>query len=180
MKPRHIRDRGQVLIIFVFAIIGLIGMTGIAIDGGNVYSDRRHAQNAADTAALAGAVTKINQEKQGMAGCSDVDTPTACGAKVKNAARDMAAKNGYDGLPHDGRVTNEVEVHIPPLTGPYSAAGCGYTCNPYDYIQVIISSNVDTWFAKVLGIQQLHNQVEAVARATFKPAESLYGGNSLV
>src|SRR5512146_1487906 len=95
MKPRHIRDRGQVLIIFVFAIIGLIGITGLAIDGGNIYSDRRHAQNAADTAALAGSVVKIKEQKNGATGCTDLTTPTACGAKVLNAALDLAETNGY-------------------------------------------------------------------------------------
>ena len=53
-------QRGQALIIIAFAIIGLIGMTGLAVDGGMAFSDRRHAQNAADTAAVAGALAKID------------------------------------------------------------------------------------------------------------------------
>ena len=47
------KDRGQALVIVAFGLAALIGMAALAIDGGNVYSDRRHAQNAADTAALA-------------------------------------------------------------------------------------------------------------------------------
>lgn len=169
------KDRGQVLIIFVFAIVGLIGITGLAVDGGNIYSDRRHAQNAADAASLSAAVIKINQQKNGASGCTDITTPTACGAKVKNAALDMAAANGYTGdLVHD-----TVEVHIPPIDGPYSDC-TSYAFRCTDYIEVIISTNVDTFFARVLGITQLHNRVEAVALARFSPTGHLYSGSSLV
>ena len=39
---------------------GGIGFTALAIDGSAKLSDRRHAQNAADTAAVAAALTKVN------------------------------------------------------------------------------------------------------------------------
>jgi len=45
-------ERGQVLVIVALAMIGLIGITGLAIDGSMVLMDRRHAQNAADTASI--------------------------------------------------------------------------------------------------------------------------------
>jgi Flp pilus assembly protein TadG len=35
-------------------LVGLIGVTAITIDGGLLMADRRHAQAAADAAALAG------------------------------------------------------------------------------------------------------------------------------
>jgi hypothetical protein len=168
-------QRGQVLIIFVFAVIGLVAMTGLAIDGGNIYSDRRHAQNAADTASLAAAVVKINQEKDGALGCTDLTTPTTCGALVQNAALNMARTNGYNSdIVHD-----TVEVHIPPTDGPYSNCADS-TFNCQDYVQVIISTNVDTWFAKVLGVRQLHNRVEAVALARYAASFTPYEGMSLV
>lgn len=167
--------RGQVLILFVFAVIGLVGITGVAIDGGNIYADRRHAQNAADTSALAAAVVKIDQEKGGAAGCTDLTTPSVCGALVKNAALDMARTNGYN----SDVVDNTVEVHIPPVDGPYSnCSSSSFDCE--DYIQVIIHDNVDTWFARVIGIAQLHNRVESVALAKYSPQSSLFGGNTLV
>ncbi|HTP00976.1 MAG TPA: pilus assembly protein TadG-related protein, partial [Anaerolineales bacterium] len=62
MNPTQKPERGQVLIIFVFAIIGLIAIAGLAIDGGNIYSDRSRARNAADAAALAGAMVKVNEQ----------------------------------------------------------------------------------------------------------------------
>ena len=54
-STKYSSERGQVLVLLVLALVGLLGFTALAIDGGMVYSDRRTAQNAADAAALAGA-----------------------------------------------------------------------------------------------------------------------------
>ena len=48
-------ERGQALVIFALAAIGLFGIVALAIDGSAKFSDRRHAQNAADTAAMTAA-----------------------------------------------------------------------------------------------------------------------------
>lgn len=168
-------NRGQVLIIFVFAIIGLIAITGLAVDGVNALSDRRHAQNAADTAALAGAVVKITQQKGGAVNCTDLITPSTCGSYVLNAALNMATTNGYNNDITD----NTVSVYIPPIDGTYSDC-TQYSFNCHDYIEVIITTNVNTFFARVLGIGQTHNKVEAVALARYVTGGSLFGGNSLV
>ena len=47
-------ERGQTLLIFVLALTVLLGFTAMAIDVGLFYEDRRHMQNTADAAALAG------------------------------------------------------------------------------------------------------------------------------
>jgi hypothetical protein len=47
-------ERGQVMVIMVFGMIVLLVVAGLAIDGGTVFMERRHAQNAADAGALAG------------------------------------------------------------------------------------------------------------------------------
>ena len=48
------REGGQTLLIFVLALTVLLGMTAMAIDVGLLFEDRRHMQNTADAAALAG------------------------------------------------------------------------------------------------------------------------------
>jgi hypothetical protein len=48
------RERGQTLLMFVLALTVLLGFTAMAIDVGMFYEDRRHMQNTADAAALAG------------------------------------------------------------------------------------------------------------------------------
>ncbi|MCI0553607.1 MAG: pilus assembly protein TadG-related protein, partial [Anaerolineae bacterium] len=55
-------EKGQALVLIALAAVGLFAFAALAIDGGRVFSDRRHAQNAADTAALAAALAKIRAE----------------------------------------------------------------------------------------------------------------------
>ena len=54
MRATNHPERGQTLLIFVLALTVLLGFTAMAIDVGLFYEDRRHIQNTADAAALAG------------------------------------------------------------------------------------------------------------------------------
>ena len=164
-KPHS--ERGQALVIITFAIIGLVGITGLAIDGGMAFSDRRHAQNAADTASLAGALAKINAQ----------ETVTELEARVpmRIAALDRAESNGYT----HNLVTSTVEVYT------CDEVGLGASCTaPYagdsDYIQVIITSHVDTFFARVIGIPQVHNRVQAIALADDDDTGPLFDGAGII
>lgn len=143
-------QRGQALILIVFAIVGLVAITGLAVDGGNAFSDRRQAQNAADAAAMAGALGRIN-------GQAWVDT-----------VRAVAASNGYN---NNGK-TNVVEVHSPPISGPNKG--------DIEYIQVRITSHVRTYFAAVIGQREITNVVEAVARSKPSVLGPLFNGNAVV
>src|SRR6266536_857936 len=102
MKRKLFAERGQALVLIALAAIGLFGVAGLAIDGSAKYSDRRHAQNAADASALAGALSKVHHQPGDPAW--DV------------VALNRALENGYD----RDLVTNDVEVYNPPHTGIYA------------------------------------------------------------
>ncbi len=51
------RERGQSLVLVALAAVVLIAFVGLAVDGGNAYSQHRIAQNASDGAAVRGALT---------------------------------------------------------------------------------------------------------------------------
>src|SRR5438309_7696380 len=53
--PRTTRntERGQTLVLVAFSLIVLIGLVGLAVDGGRLFWERRILQNAVDSAALA-------------------------------------------------------------------------------------------------------------------------------
>jgi hypothetical protein len=158
MKPKLLLERGQALIMIAFAAFGLFAVAGLAIDGSAKYSDRRHAQNAADTAALTGALAKASNVSQ-----------------WKFAAVSRADDNGYD----NDLVTNHVQVNNPPISGIYSdCSDVHFNCN--DYVQVIIDSTVNTWFARIIGINQTHNHVEAVASTISANDHFNFGGNAIV
>jgi hypothetical protein len=164
-KPNF--ERGQVLIIIALVIIGLVGITGLAIDGGMAFSDRRHAQNAADTAALAGALAKINAQKT-MAE-NEARTP------MRIAALDRAGSNGYT----NNLVTSTVEVYTCDEMDLGASCAAPYAGDS-DYVQVVITSHVDTFFARVIGIPQVHNRVQAIALADDDDTGPLFDGRSIV
>jgi hypothetical protein len=143
-------EKGQALIIIAFAAVGLFAFAALAIDGGAIFSDRRHAQNAADTAALDAALSKTRSgdwEGDGL---------------------DRAASNGYD----DNGVSNIVEIFTPPIDGNYAGNS--------EYIQVKITSQVNMFFARIIGIQQVTNRVEAVARALPGSISPMFDGHAVV
>jgi hypothetical protein len=144
---------GQALILIALAAIGLFAITGLAIDGSAKFSDRRHAQNAADAAALAGALALGKEE-----------------TTWKLNAMDIANENGYD----DNHVTNDVYVYRCDETG----SSCGSYAGSTQYVQVIITSDVNTYFARILGIEETHNTVQAVVLA--QKGGPLYDGNLIV
>jgi hypothetical protein len=155
MKAKLLLERGQALILIGLAAFGLFAVAGLAIDGSAKYSDRRHAQNAADTSALAGAYAKLTGDPQWVL-----------------AALDRADSNGYSGI-------GVVHVYNPPNTGLYAdCSDVHFDC--HNYVQVTIDSTIDTWFARIIGINQTHNHVEAVASTISQNNSFTFGGNSVV
>lgn len=144
------RPRGQSMVILALAFVGMLGFTGIAIDGGMLYSERRNAQNAADAASLAGALAILE-------GGSPVSTAAA-----------RAFANNYD---NDG-VTNWVTVNYPPLSGPHLGS--------LWHVQVIIRSRVDSVFAHFVFGGPLESTVEAVGRAKPATVEPFAQGRAVV
>ncbi|MGQ9493009.1 MAG: pilus assembly protein TadG-related protein [Anaerolineae bacterium] len=49
------QESGQALVVIVLLLLGLLGVLALAVDGGNIYWQRRYAQNAADAGAMVGA-----------------------------------------------------------------------------------------------------------------------------
>lgn len=153
MKQQLSKERGQALIIIALAAIGLFAITALAIDGSAKFSDRRHAQNAADAAALAGALALGREETD-----------------WRLNALDVAGDNGYD----DNLVSNTVDVYRCDETG----SSCGAYAGSDEYVQVIVTSRVNTYFARVLGINQTQNTVQAVALT--RKGGPLFDGASIV
>jgi Flp pilus assembly protein TadG len=149
MKPKA-QERGQALVIIALAVVGLFGFSALAIDGSRVFSDRRNAQNAADTAALSAALTKIR----------------GSGTDYQVAAIKRAASNGYV---NDADSTVEVTLCSALVGTPNACQGLPTTASepaqmdPANYIQVKITSIIPATFARIVGRNQFTNIVTAVA-----------------
>lgn len=75
--PHRDTQRGQALVLFTLVLVAVIAMTGLVLDGGGTFAQRRDMQNVADVAAMAGAYAAIN------------------GSSATTVAQQTAADNGY-------------------------------------------------------------------------------------
>ncbi len=99
MKKRYSSESGQILILLVLVIIGLLGFTALAIDGGMIFADRRYSQSAADAASLAGAgaaadIVQANNISMRDWNCSSTSLASSVNAAI-NAAIASAGLNDY-------------------------------------------------------------------------------------
>lgn len=175
-------QKGQVLVLVAIGIVGLIGFTALAVDGGNFYSERRRAQNAADTSSLAGGleITEnllVNEQNE-----------TIFLTNFNNwyIATESLISENMDNL---SGVTYTYE--IPFITDPegHKLPSPGLDCKgdpvpePYfqnsDYIQVLIHIEVDTYFARLFKFDQLNSCVEAIAYAEPPVANTILAGFGL-
>ena len=147
-------EKGQAIILIVFALIGLIGITGLTVDGGLAYSERRRAQNAADSAAFAAALANSKDEN------------------IEAAAQNIAAVNGFN----DDGIQNEVVITY--VTSP--ADTCPDESPNNKDITVEITSHLNTYFAPIVGIRMTTNKVTATTRACGTYIAPLFDGNAIV
>jgi uncharacterized membrane protein len=135
MQTRHQRSRGQTTLLFVLAIMPLLGMAGMAVDVGRMYTERRRAQAAADLAASAGA-----QEV----------SRSGSHATFDDVATTYASRNGFTAAGGDTIILNH-----PPTSGPYA----GNT----DAYEAIIRRPVTTTLLRVLGMNSTTVEVRSIA-----------------
>jgi len=130
-------ESGQIIVLLAVVMVILLGFAGLAIDGGNVFTQRRRAQNVADNAALAYAL-KINQ---GGTSSSQVS------ANGNTAATAILNANGYvDGV-------NTVQITI-------TRAPTGYTNND---VRVVLTTTVSTAFIHLVYNGPVAFTVSAIA-----------------
>jgi Flp pilus assembly protein TadG len=66
MRSKRRAGSGQILVVFALSMMVIIGMVGLAVDGGSTFAQRRDQQTAADLAALAGANDYLLSQNSGQ------------------------------------------------------------------------------------------------------------------
>jgi hypothetical protein len=124
------------MILLVFVLPVLIGMTGLTIDAGTLLAAHRRAQNIADAAALAGAdellAAKLRGEGFGTARESAL-----------RAVREYVVANGLTADDYDPQIPPEPEV--PPL-------GDSFYDGKEQYVKVRVRAPARTFFLPILGL----------------------------
>ena len=131
---------GQALPILAAAMALILGLCGLAVDVGLLYTARRSMQTAADAAAVAGA-TALR------------DAQTA-----SSAARAAATLNGFT----NGSNDTTVAVNNPPASGTYSGNA--------SYVEVVVTQPQPTYFLRALGYNTVSVSTRAVSGTISGPA----------
>ena len=149
------RQPAQVIALFALGLIGFMALVGAVIDGGNLYVQRRTAQNAADAAALAG--TRALQ--QSTITSSGVIGDAICSYLASNAFGITPTASAYfvatDGSTNLGSIGMNCSGGSPSTTIPSGASGVhvDVTIGPYN-----------TYLVGIVGVRQLTAQTSATAQ----------------
>ena len=133
---RRDAEAGQAIVIVALFMLVLVGMLGLALDGGGVFLLYRDARNAADTAALQAAYARCT---------SPVGSP-----EYKTAGLNAADENGF----RNGSISTITIDDYSIVTGNSSDAGKTY---------VNIVATKPSYFAQLIFSGPLTIEVDAVA-----------------
>lgn len=169
-------EKGQIIVILAISMVAILAITALAIDGSLVYNQRRTDQSTADSATMAGAGAAANLLKEIKP--SDFSCGSGTGATASTAAVLAAqASAGNDGvtLPNYNSLADL-------LTAKHGVrVECGgpdETGSKYLDVIVMVSSESETTFAKVISVNTLSSTVQSIARVY--PIQPLALGNGLV
>jgi hypothetical protein len=180
MNPHKKSERGQAIVFLVVGFVVFMGFIALAIDGGMLYSNRRNAQNAADSSSISGggaaALSLSNSAVAGEEGTKYTDWN--CGTLpvynaillAENSAINRASSNNFT----IDRILDDLN---------YADAQCDVEVNPSyvdKFIDVTagISQTTQTNLAQVLFPGKLTNVVSATTRV--RPMMPLTFGNAIV
>jgi Flp pilus assembly protein TadG len=139
--------RGMVAVYVALSMTAILGIMAIALDGGILLAERRHAQATADAAALA-AAAELYKNSSGTANSS---------------ALAVANANGYA---NDG--TNSVVTVRIAGQSYFSGPNAGSTV-PAGYAEVSVQFNQQRSFSNIWGSSALPVTARAVARGLWAP-----------
>jgi hypothetical protein len=155
-RARH--DSGVTIILTALLMVVLMIFAALAIDMGSLYSARRNDQNAADAAALGGAIILSASDSTLIAQIKDSAQKTlgttytaaqwnSCGAITDPDAVDTALAGANCITTNGGR--NQVQVRIP-LTAMSSIFGRAAGINSFDHSAFAIAGVASGGFGSVL------------------------------
>jgi len=152
------RQRGQILVVGMLVIMGLIAMAALVLEGGNAFAQQRATQNGADAAADAGAV--VLAQRLGGASKSDTD--------VADAVSSIATANSitsYEAHYTDvaGQALDSSGARVSVSGNPPAAVG-GLTIPPNAQgVAVNATKAFGTYLAGALGMTSFNASAEATA-----------------
>ena len=158
-SARTERQRGQVLVVGVLVMLGLIAMAALVVEGGNAFAQQRATQNGADAAANAGAV--VLAQRLGGAPKTDADVAAAV-SSIATANGITSQTAHYTDV--EGRALDSSGALASVSGNPPAAVG-GNTIPPNAQgVAVGATKSFGTYLAGALGMTSFDASAEATAR----------------
>lgn len=150
------------------ALVVLIAMAGMVIDGGVAWALERHTQNGADAAARSGAVVLARRSAEEWGG-PPVQTPDQWGEEVRNSVYGSAIRNDVivERAVYTDWQGNFLGVPVDGQAPPTGAAG----------VNVAAKQIFDTHLVRVVGINRwtIVQDATAVSGPSLGCPETIYG-----
>ncbi len=156
-------ERGQSMILIALAIVGLVAVIGLALDGGRLHTNRRLAQNAADAAALAGARLLLE------GACNGGPSDTA----IRDAVIKYVSQNGVPVDPSNP-VANINAWYVNGYEQRLQGVGLGSVPADARGVEVETWYSEDTTFMRIVGTNDM--ETGGTAMAMVGPIVQLPGG----
>lgn len=163
--------RGQVLVIVAAGMFVFIAMVALVIDGGHAWGQNRMTQNGADAAAEAGAVVLVQNLAGKVKTDADVEAAVLASGSDNGVSIEVAYYTDIGGtwLTDTGGTTTD------PLAAAQVGGGSIPPCNANcaggvaSGVDAHAARTFDTFFARVMGFDQLTARAEAIAVAGYAP-----------
>jgi len=174
-------EKGQAIVYLAIGLVVFLGFVALAIDGGMALADRRHSQNGADSASLAGgAAAAVKLEQFGVNydnwNCNTGSPVEKAKNWAEKIARDRATANNFS-IVIDATDHNDVNAECGSTTY-YADDGSIWFVDKYIDVTVEISATTPSNFLQLVFPTALHNEVDAVTRV--HPPQSIGFGYAIV
>lgn len=145
-------ETGAVLIWVALLTIVLLGVSALAVDLGYAYSVKRQLSATSDSAALAGAQEAGLKFSEPLVG--------GCGATLDGLITSAVNANHASNAPAGSTGNPDVTIECKDKDGNIATGSDASSIS----VKVDETSNLDTWFGRVLGVDSLAPAATATAR----------------
>jgi hypothetical protein len=177
------RERGQALAVMAIAMVAVIAMVGLIVDGGNAWAQQRRTQNGADSASEAGAtqLAKRIADTDPLHDSAYWDGQVAAAIAANALANGIVVPVAYytdvcgvlltpSGAAASGTGTAAV---VGAGSLPFGAGPAPESCDPEDVVgpvagvQAMGEHAFNTFFARIVGISNYTASTQATAVGGF-------------
>lgn len=184
-------ERGQALVVWALALVALVGMAGLTLDGSNTVEHRRKLQNAADAAAFAGAYDLPGGPTQATTDSTQWLTKNNFGStgdavvtntvSTTNFANDTITVSLKRNVPYSlarvlgissADVTATAKVVIGGASEFTFCAGAGNSCSPNFFPYAVWNNNVTTNLRHQVGDVVTYRSTQWIQTNVYQPSSN--------